>query len=101
MAFLHIIKQSPFAGQALSSCLRLAKRDSGILLIEDGVYASQYPHPQQHAMHLALARLSVYALEPDRQARGLSEARLTQGITLVDYAGFVGLTVEYDRVMAW
>jgi tRNA 2-thiouridine synthesizing protein B len=41
MSVLHIINKSPFDRNSLDSCLRLAKADSPILLIEDGIYAVQ------------------------------------------------------------
>ncbi len=45
--------------------------------------------------------LDVYCLAPDMKARGFSSANMIDGIKLVDYAGFVDLTVEYDKVQAW
>jgi tRNA 2-thiouridine synthesizing protein B len=34
-------------------------------------------------------------------ARGLSEDRVIDGISVVDYAGFVDLAAENDKVQAW
>ena len=42
----------------------------------------------------------LYALIPDLKARGLLE-RVMPGIELVDYAGFVALTEQFDSVQSW
>ena len=51
-------------------------------------------------MREACANLKVYALQPDMDARGVT-AKLIDGVTLVDYAGFVDLTVEHTTSHAW
>ncbi len=38
MSTLHTVNKSPFATQALLSCLNHAKAGDAVLLIEDGVY---------------------------------------------------------------
>jgi tRNA 2-thiouridine synthesizing protein B len=48
----------------------------------------------------ACATLKVYALQPDMDARGVT-AKLIDGVTLVDYAGFVDLTVEHSTSHSW
>jgi len=45
--------------------------------------------------------VSVYVLGPDLKARGFREDRLIEGIQVVDYAGFVDLATEHDKVQAW
>jgi tRNA 2-thiouridine synthesizing protein B len=40
-------------------------------------------------------------LGPDIEARGLSEKPLIEGLTLVDYSGFVDLVEEYNSVQSW
>ena len=41
MSVLHIVNKSPYDRNSLDTCLRLARADSAILLIEDGIYATQ------------------------------------------------------------
>ncbi|MEE8289418.1 MAG: DsrH/TusB family sulfur metabolism protein, partial [Nitrosomonadaceae bacterium] len=41
MPVLHIINKSPFEKNSLDTCLRLAKKGSAILFIEDAIYATQ------------------------------------------------------------
>lgn len=97
MAVLHIVNRSPAAAPALRQCLgRLGEGDS-LLLIEDGVYAAA---AQSEAAAL-LAGYRVYALEPDMDARGLSQAERLVGVVSVDYAGFVELAAAHAQVLSW
>lgn len=97
---LHIVNKSPSHTRALDSCLRLARPGHALLLIEDGVYAATTRSPAAAAMREACARLKVYALEPDLQARGMAGA-LLEGVTAVDYGGFVDLVAEHPTSHSW
>jgi tRNA 2-thiouridine synthesizing protein B len=44
--------------------------------------------------------LKVYALQPDVDARGMA-GKLVEGITAVDYAGFVDLVTEHSNNQSW
>ena len=101
MSVLHIVNKSPFDRNSLDSCLRLAKADSPILLIEDGIYALQENTAATDKMLQALANHPVYALRPDLQARGISPDSIIDGVSLVDYDGFVKLTTEHDKLQSW
>ena len=101
MALLHIVNKSHFDSSALRSCLRLVKRGSGILLIEDAVYAAQRTESVNETLADAMVESAVYALEPDILARGIPVERILDEITLVDYAGFVDLVTQYDNAMSW
>ena len=48
----------------------------------------------------ACAKLKVYALQPDLDARGLTAKRI-DGVSLVDYGGFVDLIVQHPTSHAW
>ncbi len=101
MSVLHIVNKSPFDRNSLDTCLRLARPGSAILLIEDGIYAVQGNSTAAARMRRALENHPVYALHPDLQARGVGEENMLDGITLVDYDGFVKLTTEYDKLQSW
>ena len=101
MSVLHIVNKSPYERNSLDTCLRLAKADSAILLIEDGIYAVQKNSATSNKMEQALGNHPVYALQPDLQARGVNPDNMIDGISLVDYDGFVKLTTEYDRLQSW
>jgi tRNA 2-thiouridine synthesizing protein B len=93
---LHIVNKSPAHTTAFASCLRLAQPGAALLLTEDGIYAAT----DAAAMAAAMKSLKVYALQPDVQARGMA-ARLVDGVTPVDYAGFVDLVVEHANNQSW
>jgi tRNA 2-thiouridine synthesizing protein B len=101
MPVLHIVNKSPFERNSLDTCLRLAKTDSAILLIEDGIYAVQKNSASSAKLQQAIANHPVYALQPDLQARGVNPNNMIDGISLVDYDGFVQLTTEYDKLQSW
>lgn len=82
---LHIINKADL----LNSCLRVAQSDDAILLIEDGVLAA-----------IQSLKLKTYALESDLIARGLLTS-IAPEVQIIDYAGFVDLTVQYHPIQSW
>ena len=98
---LHTVNKSPFEKDSLDSCLRLAKAGSAILLIEDGVYAAIKGSTVEEKIKAAAGDKKLYALGPDIKARGYDEGQVIDGITVVDYGGFVDLATENDKVQAW
>ena len=43
----------------------------------------------------------LYVLGPDLKARGIDQSNLIEGITVVDYDGFVKLAAESSKVQSW
>ncbi len=101
MSVLHIVNKSPYDRNSLDTCLRLAKADSAVLLIEDGIYAVQKNAAAAEQVKAAMNQHRFYALKPDLEARGIGEDNMIDGISLVDYDGFVELTTEYDKLQSW
>ncbi len=97
---LHTVNKSPFEYKALETCLKFARQGSAVLLIEDGVYAAAKGTTVSKQVQEALKTLSIYALKPDIDARGMQD-RTIDGIRLVDYGGFVDLVVEHSAVQSW
>ncbi len=97
---LHIVNKSPFQTSTLQSCLRMVQAGYALLLTEDAVYAATTGTEWTEPMRQASAKFKVYVLQPDLDARGLT-ARLIDGVNLVDYGGFVDLTVEHPTSHAW
>ncbi|VAX25286.1 tRNA 5-methylaminomethyl-2-thiouridine synthase subunit TusB [hydrothermal vent metagenome] len=96
---LHIVNKSPFNNSAMDECARfISDGASVILLIEDGVYASKAGTTYEAKLKEILDKAEVYALEPDTKARGVD--KLTDGVKLVDYSGFVDL-VEKHKTHSW
>jgi len=98
---LHTVNKSPYEKSSLDTCLRLAKQGSTILLIEDAVYAAITGSSLESKIRQASKRYEFCVLGPDLKARGLDEAKLIDGIRVVDYGGFVDLAVSHDRVQSW
>ena len=101
MPVLHIVNKSPYERNSLDTCLRLARADSAILLIEDAIYAVRKNAAAAEKLQSALEKHRIYALEPDLLARGIDAENTIDGISLVDYDGFVKLTTEYDKTQSW
>lgn len=101
MSMLHIVNKSPFERNALESCLGHALAGDAILLIEDAVVGAVDGSKITPALQAALNDKSVYVLAPDLKARGMKAERVLPGIQLVDYAGFVDLTVEHATTQSW
>jgi len=98
---LHTVNKSPFEKNSLSSCLRLAKNGSGILLLEDAVYGAVQGTSVSGEVAGRSKDFKFYVLGPDLAARGLSEKPIIDGIEIIDYEGFVDLAVEHDAVNSW
>jgi tRNA 2-thiouridine synthesizing protein B len=97
---LHIVNKSHAQTSTLQSCLRLARSGSALLLIEDAVYAATSAGAATSGVVEALKRLKVYALQPDVDARGMN-GKLIDGVTAVDYGGFVDLVAEHNTCQSW
>ncbi len=101
MSTLHTVNKSPFATQALISCLNHCKQGDAVLMIEDGVYGGLAGSQMAPIVEEMGKKVSLYVLSPDLAARGVDAARLIGGIEGVDYAGFVELVAGHDRTQAW
>ncbi|MBF0424406.1 MAG: sulfurtransferase complex subunit TusB [Magnetococcales bacterium] len=96
---LHTVNKSPFQNSTLESCLRFVRPGDALLLLEDGVIAAAAGTAKSGLIEGALKKnLSVYAIDADLKARGLTT--LTKGVQVTDYAGFVDL-VEKFTMHAW
>lgn len=100
MSMLHTVNKSPLQNSTLDSCLRMSKDGSSILLIEDGIYAAMNGTAVSDKIKEAMKTKKIYALKPDVDARGV-QGKVMDGIEQVDYAGFVNLVVEHEKVQSW
>lgn len=98
MTTLHILSRSPFNDASFSSGLRLLAAGDALLLTGDAAWALQ-PGTAPAASLAALNQsICVLVLEEDLLARGL---QAPAGVQVVDYAGFVALTLQHARVNSW
>ncbi len=101
MSTLHTINKSPFSHATLASCLQVCGKEDGILLLEDGVFGALVSSPCAEELSAMIeVGVKVYALKGDVNARGLQE-KISAGIHLTDYNGFVQLSVEHKCVQSW
>ncbi len=96
---LHIINKSPLTGCSLDSCLNTAT-GGDILLIEDAVYAATRGNAAESRLKAAMGKFKVHVLMPDLEARGLGD-RLIDGVSPVDYGGFVDLAGSNKTCQSW
>jgi tRNA 2-thiouridine synthesizing protein B len=94
------VNKSPLEKTSLDSCLATAQPGAAILLIEDGVYAATRGNAAEAKLRDAMGQCKVYALGPDMEARGMAD-RVMDGVTLVDYGGFVDLVTEHPNCQSW
>lgn len=98
---LHIVNKSPYERNSLDAALRSVSGGSALLLIEDAVYAATQGNASEAKIKSATAAgVKVYVLKPDLETRGLA-ARLMDGVSLVDYGGFVDLVAEQPNCQSW
>ena len=98
---LHTVNKSPFERTVVESCLRHARKGDAILLYEDGIYAARKNSATTADVAKAAKQFALYVLGPDLAARGVDADELIDGITVIDYGGFVDLVAEQGPVQAW
>lgn len=96
---LHIINKSPLGNSSLDSCLRVTESGE-ILLIEDAVYAATKGSALEGKMREVMGKVKIHVLMPDLEARGLAD-RLIEGVSPVDYGGFVDLVAASKNCQSW
>ena len=96
---LHIINKSALSNGSFESCLRVVGSGS-ILLIEDAVYVATKGNLFESKVRETLGRIKIHVLMPDLEARGLAD-RVIDGVSPVDYGGFVDLVAENKNCQSW
>ena len=99
MGILHTVNKSPFQKNDLKSCLAYANSDDAVLLIEDGVYAAM--SGTEFSLLTSDCDTDIYCLKADLAARGIDTDKISSGVKLVDYDGFVDLVAQKDAVNSW
>ena len=101
MSMLHIVNKSPFEKNSFQSCLNHANAGDSILMIEDAAVGAIKGSSFSAELTSALSEKKVYVLGGDLAARGINQDRMIDGIEVVDYAGFVDLTVNNETTQSW
>jgi tRNA 2-thiouridine synthesizing protein B len=101
MPVLHLLREAHVSGSAVPSCLTRMSQDDSILLLENGVYLCMKGGLGFRQLSTIAERGRLYVLGPDLAARGLALDDIGKGVTVVDYAGFVDLTVKSKSTITW
>ncbi|MEN3752741.1 sulfurtransferase complex subunit TusB [Mangrovibacter yixingensis] len=94
---LHTLFHSP-SQIDLSLLKRNLREGDALLLLQDGVYAAI--EGSAAFSELRACSASLYVLEDDVQARGIS-GQISTSIGRVSYNDFVTLAVKHKNQMAW
>lgn len=94
---LHTLRHSPWQCD-IAELIRMLQTGDELLLIQDGVNAALAG--SGHLESLLAAPITVYVLEEDIIARGLS-AQISGSVVRVGYTDFVRLAVKHSAQMAW
>jgi tRNA 2-thiouridine synthesizing protein B len=98
---LHTVNKSPFETTTLQSCLAHVSKGDAVLLIEDGVLGALKGTVVSGDIWSKRVDVEFYVLGPDASARGLTKERMIDGISLIDYGGFVDLAAKHKKSQAW
>lgn len=97
MSMLHLVNKSPYERDSLKTAVGYMVDGDTLLLLEDGVYAAV----KGGKAASVIDGIKISVLGPDLAARGISKEKLVDGVTVIDYAGFVDLVETNDKVQSW
>jgi len=96
-----MVNKSPFERNAMQSCLEHTLEGDDVILFEDGVYGTVKGSAVTGLIEKKAGTVKVYVLGPDLAARGITDGRIVDGITVVDYPDFVELVTTHERTQSW
>lgn len=97
---LHTWNKAGTSAATLQQCLAQLRHGDTLLLLEDGCYALLDAGFLQQLQPRLAAGAGLCVLAEDLAARDLG-ARAPQIARRIDYAGFVALALQHDRVVNW
>ena len=101
MGVLHLVNRSPGESLALAQCLERAGANDAVLLLEGGVYAALKDSVFAPKLASSTQCVTIHALAPDLRARGIAAEEVLAGVVLVDYEGFVELSILHNPIISW
>jgi len=78
-----------------------ATAGDSILMIEDASVGAIQGSLLSENLEQALIDKKIYVLGADFSARGLDKSRIIDGVEIVDYSGFVDLTIDNETTQSW
>ena len=101
MGVLHLVNRSPGESLALAQCLERLGASDAVLLLEGGIYAVLKGSLLAPMLADSLKHVAIHALAPDLAARGIATEEVLAGVVLVDYEGFVELSILHSPIISW
>jgi len=93
---LHIVTHHQFVVQFE----RITKGDA-ILFLADSILSLHKKGQFKDYFSVWTTDFACYVLQADMLARGLRENELIAGLQIIDYSGFVDLTVAHKVIKTW
>lgn len=94
---LHTVSRSPFSHFALKDCLNQLADEDKLLLLCDAVIAVSAEHEYKYQLQKLHQAGRLFVLSVDLKARAL-EAQYGQ---VIDYSGFVDLSIQCKSQLTW
>lgn len=94
---LHLVSQSPIDSAVLA---RLCAGDD-VVFLENALLRLLNTGELNGILSALLNTHQLYVLADDLTVRGMSAEELVQGISVIDYAQFVALTVKNSVIHSW
>jgi tRNA 2-thiouridine synthesizing protein B len=94
---LHLIAQSPID---MAIFQRLGAGDD-VLFLDKAVLNLLQKGYLSTVLTTLLAQHQLYVLSDDLELRGISPSELLMGLNIIDYSGFVDLTVKNPLIQTW
>ncbi|MBC8944014.1 MULTISPECIES: sulfurtransferase complex subunit TusB [Xenorhabdus] len=94
---LYTVKCSPYQDD-FNAILGLITDVDDVLLIQNGVLLSV--NGNRYLAELIRTGAGIYALQDDLEARGLVK-QVSDRVQVVNYNGFVSLTVKHQQSFSW
>ncbi|MDD2724698.1 MAG: sulfurtransferase complex subunit TusB [Methylovulum sp.] len=94
---LHLIFQSPL------ECAVLERVTAGddVVFLDSAVLGLLKNSRWAEHLELLAQSCQLFALVDELKVRGIAEERLAAGLTVLDYAGLVALTVKNTAIQSW
>ncbi|MDC9593621.1 sulfurtransferase complex subunit TusB [Xenorhabdus sp. IM139775] len=94
---LYTVSRSPYHDD-FNAMLGFVSETDDVLLIQNGVLLGI--NNNRYLAELLSTGAGIYVLREDLDARGLIE-QISDRIIVIDYNGFVSLTVKHQQNFAW
>lgn len=97
MPTLFVLQKALSPNGGINRAAKLAKSGDGLVLLQDAVLALRSPIAQGTIEKVRRNGVSVYALKPDMEARGVQESA---NVSAIDYDDLVELIVHFERTFS-